>query len=137
MPEVLILGSFDGGLHYGHLRVLNQASRLGRVTVGLGTDDYQTGYKRPPFLSYEERKLCLEEAGYQVMARATKSIKPLVETLRPNYLVAGSEWFDQPYLDLSGVTMDYLVTNNIALVYLPRNHPMSTTEIVQRVYESI
>jgi hypothetical protein len=33
--------------------------------------------------------------------------------------------------------MDYLVVMDVALVYLPRNHDMSTTEIVQRVYESI
>jgi phosphoenolpyruvate phosphomutase / 2-hydroxyethylphosphonate cytidylyltransferase len=137
VATALILGSFDGGLHYGHLRVLNQTALLGRVVVGLGTDDYQAGYKRPPFLSYEERRLALEELGYQVVARDQVSIKPLIDLVQPDYLVAGSEWFDGPYLELSGIDMDYLVVMDVALVYLPRNHDMSTTEIVQRVYESI
>jgi phosphoenolpyruvate phosphomutase / 2-hydroxyethylphosphonate cytidylyltransferase len=129
----LCLGSFDGGLHYGHIRFLNQVSLLGEVIVGLGTDDYQAGYKRPPFLRFEERKLALEELGVEVVARDQVSIKPLIESIRPDYLVAGSEWFDGPYLELSGIDIDYLVSQGVALVYLPRNHDMSTTSIVERV----
>lgn len=131
--RALCLGSFDLSLHPGHLRFLNRVSQLGEVIVGLGTDDYQAGYKRTPYCSYEERKWALEEAGYQVVARDQVTIEPLIETIQPDYLVAGSEWFDAPYLELSGIDMDYLIAQGVSLVFIPRDHDMSTSELVRRV----
>jgi phosphoenolpyruvate phosphomutase / 2-hydroxyethylphosphonate cytidylyltransferase len=130
---VLILGSFDVALHGGHLQVLNQAARLGRVVVGLGTDEYQAGYKRIPYCTYEERKWMLEQAGYEVAARDEVSIKGLVREVKPDYLAAGSDWIGKPYLELSGIDGAWLESQGIALVYLPRDHDMSTTELIARV----
>jgi phosphoenolpyruvate phosphomutase len=130
---VLLLGSFDVALHGGHLDVLNQARRLGRVVVGLGTDEYQAGYKRVPYCTFEERKWNLEQAGYEVAARDEVSIKGLVREVGPDYLAAGSDWIGKPYLELSGIDGRWLEERNIALVYLPRNHSMSTTLLIERV----
>lgn len=134
-PTVLVLGSFDV-LHYGHLRFLNQAAQLGRLVVGLGTDTYQEAYKRRPILNYEERRAALEALGYVVEPRDEVSIVNLCSHVQPSYLVAGSDWIGQPFLELSGIDAAWLEANNIALVYVPRNHNMSTSEILGRVEES-
>ena len=129
---VLVLGSFDL-LHYGHIRFLNHASKLGEVVIGLGTDEYQEGYKRAPVCSYEERRRLLKELGYRVEPRSTVPIVGLVDQVSPDYLVVGSDWIGQPFLELSGIDVAYLERNGITLVFAPRDHEMSSTSILGRV----
>lgn len=47
-------------VHPGHLNVINKGKELGEVTVGLLTDEAIASYKRLPFLSYEQRKIIIE-----------------------------------------------------------------------------
>ena len=47
-------------LHEGHINVLNKASELGDVTVGLMTDEAIASYKNIPHVDYENRKLLLK-----------------------------------------------------------------------------
>lgn len=131
----LVLGSFDV-LHYGHIQFLSQAARLGDVTVGLGSDEYQRSYKHDPYLTWDERAQALYALGYDVIERSQVSIVPLLDELDPDYLVAGADWIGQPFLELSGVTAGDLSERNIGLVFLPRSHSMSTSEIVKRINES-
>lgn len=130
--RALCLGSFDV-LHYGHIRFLNRVARLGEVLIGLGTDEYQEGYKRAPVCTYGERMDALESLGYKCYPRNQVSIKPLLEELQPDYLVAGSDWIAAPFLELSGVTPEYLTEQGVALVFVPRDHDMSTSELIRRI----
>jgi phosphoenolpyruvate phosphomutase len=134
--RALCLGSFDV-LHYGHIQFLNHVARLGEVVIGLGTDEYQAGYKRAPILTYDERSSALKALGYKIVPRATVSIVPVVNEVGPHYLVAGSDWIDKPFLELSGITVTYLEQNEITLVFVPRGHDMSTSRIIERVIESV
>ena len=47
-------------VHNGHLHLLNEAAKLGKVTVGLLTDSAIASYKRMPFMTFEERKAVVE-----------------------------------------------------------------------------
>ena len=47
-------------IHHGHLNILLEAKKLGRVTVGLLTDSAIAGYKRLPYLTFEQRKIIVE-----------------------------------------------------------------------------
>jgi glycerol-3-phosphate cytidylyltransferase len=136
--RVLHLGSFDI-IHYGHLRALKRSSQLGDLTVGLGSDSYQASYKRVCINSYDERAAALAELPFvdEIAVRSETSIKGLLDVVKPDYLVTGSEWHGSDYLVLSGIDMDYLVQRLITLVYIPREHDMSTTEIIRRVEESV
>ena len=42
-------------IHPGHLNIINEAAKLGRVTVGVLTDAAIASYKRLPYLTYEQR----------------------------------------------------------------------------------
>jgi cytidyltransferase-like protein len=56
---VLITGGFDP-LHSGHIELINSASKLGKVVVGLNSDDWLTRKKGSAFLCFEERKQIVE-----------------------------------------------------------------------------
>lgn len=130
----LVLGTFDL-VHDEHLYFLNQAARLGDVFVGLGTDTYQQGYKRSPVLTFEERKRVLVQlpqvAG--IVAREEVSIVPLLDEVQPDYLVAGVDWVDGPFLELSGISKETLADRRVNLVYVCSPRRISTTQIIERI----
>ena len=56
---VLVTGGFDP-LHSGHLAYLQEARELGRVIVGLNSDDWLKRKKGQSFMPFAERKVIME-----------------------------------------------------------------------------
>jgi phosphoenolpyruvate phosphomutase len=81
-------------IHPGHLNILNTARELGEVTVGLLTDQAIASYKRLPFLSYDQRKVIVENIkGVKcVIPQETLDYVPNLQMLRPDYVVHGDDW---------------------------------------------
>jgi len=81
-------------IHPGHINIINEAKKLGNVIVGLLTDEAIAGYKRVPFLSYEQRKKIVENiAGVKkVIPQTTLDYIPNLKKLKPNYVVHGDDW---------------------------------------------
>ncbi len=135
MVAVLVLGGFDT-LHWGHVEFLRQAEQFGQVTVGLTTDELLAETKRVPVFTYPERKQGLQHLGYRVVSRDTPDTAYLFQKVKPDLFVCGNDWADnQNHLLSAGLTVEFLNAHNITLVYTPRDHSMSTTEILRRVRE--
>jgi phosphoenolpyruvate phosphomutase / 2-hydroxyethylphosphonate cytidylyltransferase len=81
-------------IHPGHLNIINTARTLGDVVVGLLTDAAIASYKRLPFLSFEQRKVIVEniKGVKQVIAQETLDYVPNLRALRPDYVVHGDDW---------------------------------------------
>lgn len=47
-------------IHPGHLNIIHEANKLGRVVVGVLTDSAIASYKRLPYLTFEQRSLIVE-----------------------------------------------------------------------------
>ena len=47
-------------VHPGHMNIIKVASKLGEVTIGLLTDHAIASYKRLPYLTYEQRKVVID-----------------------------------------------------------------------------
>lgn len=51
--------------HYGHVEFLRRARAMGdHLTVGLVSDERARGYKRRPVLTFDERRLVLENSRF-------------------------------------------------------------------------
>lgn len=132
-PVVLVLATFDL-FHEEHAFFLNEAAKIGAVVVGLGTDRYQKDYKRPPLRSYEERKALLRQLPMvaEVVPREDVNILPLLDEVKPKWLVAGVDWVDGPFLEKSGVTVKDLAERRINLAYICSPRRVSSTDIIRR-----
>ncbi len=81
-------------IHPGHLNIINTAKKLGEVTVGLLTDKAIASYKRLPFLSYEQRKIIVEniKGVNYIIAQETLDYVPNLRKLKPDFVVHGDDW---------------------------------------------
>lgn len=81
-------------LHPGHLNIIDRASELGEVVVGLLTDEAIASYKRLPFMNYEERYAVISSIRNvsRVVPQHTLDYVPNLQRLRPRYVVHGDDW---------------------------------------------
>lgn len=81
-------------IHPGHLNIINEASRLGKVIVGVLTDEAIASYKRLPYLTYEQRSLVVKniKGVEEVIPQATLDYVPNLELVKPDYVVHGDDW---------------------------------------------
>lgn len=91
-------------LHSGHFAIIRKAARLGKVTVGVLTDEVVAGYKRFPLLPFAERKAMFENVvGVdRVVEQDTLSYRANLEKYRPDIVVHGDDWitgFQKPLRD--------------------------------------
>jgi phosphoenolpyruvate phosphomutase len=81
-------------IHPGHLNIIREATQLGEVTIGLLTDKAIASYKRLPFMTYEQRKIVVEniKGVKQVVPQTTLSYVDNLVKLKPDYVVHGDDW---------------------------------------------
>lgn len=81
-------------IHPGHINIINEAQKLGEVTVGVLTDKAIASYKRLPFLSYEQRKGVVEniKGVNQVIPQDTLDYRNNLRDVKPDIVVHGDDW---------------------------------------------
>ena len=81
-------------VHPGHLNIINTAKELGRVVVGLLTDEAIASYKRRPFFSFEQRKMLVEhiKGVDEVVTQETLDYVDNLRKFRPDFVVHGDDW---------------------------------------------
>jgi len=81
-------------VHPGHLNIINMAKKYGDVIIGLLTDEAIASYKRLPFLSYEQRKIVIQniKGVKKVISQKTLDYIPNLKKLKPDYVVHGDDW---------------------------------------------
>lgn len=82
-------------LHPGHLNIIEQARKLGgEIIVGLLTDKAIASYKRLPYMSFEQRKIVIENVKgvSQVIPQETLDYIPNLRKIKPDYVLHGDDW---------------------------------------------
>lgn len=88
------LGMSADHIHHGHINVIQEAAKLGRVVIGLLTDEAIASYKRVPLIPYENRKIIAEniKGVSEVVPQDTLDYVPNLRKIKPSYVVHGSDW---------------------------------------------
>lgn len=81
-------------IHSGHIAIIKKAARLGRLMVGVLSDEAVVSYKRFPLLPFGERKALFENiAGvWRVVEQKELSYRENLETYKPDFVVHGDDW---------------------------------------------
>ncbi len=94
MAKTVYVGMSADMIHPGHLNIINEAQKLGEVTIGLLTDKAIASYKRLPALNYDQRKIIIENVKgvSQVIPQHELDYSPNLRELKPAYVVHGDDW---------------------------------------------
>lgn len=122
-------------LHHGHINLINEAAKLGELTVGLLTDKAVASYKRLPYLTYGERKAVVEalRGVKKVIPQETLDYRPNLERLKPDIVVHGDDWKNGVQSVVRQQVIDKLADWSGKLVEIPYTKGISSTKINQAV----
>ena len=122
-------------IHSGHVAIINKARRLGRLIIGILSDEAVASFKRYPLIPFEERKALFENlAGVErVVEQKSLSYKENLETIKPDYVVHGDDWrdgFQKPIrqevcdvlAEYGGKLVEYPYSDNPKYKELDANH---------------
>ena len=122
-------------IHSGHVAIINKARRLGRLIVGILSDEAVASFKRYPLIPFEERKALIENiAGVErVVTQDSLSYAKNLRELKPDYVVHGDDWkegFQKPIrqevcevlAEYGGKLIEYPYNNDPRYKVLDANH---------------
>lgn len=91
-------------IHSGHIAIIKKAAHLGKLIIGVLSDEAVVSYRRFPLLPFSERKTMFENISgvYKVVEQKTLSYRENIEKFHPYYVVHGDDWrtsFQKPIRD--------------------------------------
>ncbi len=81
-------------IHGGHIAIIKKAARLGKLIIGVLSDEAVAGYKRYPLVPASERMVMFENITgvYKVVEQTKLSYKENLELYKPDIVVHGDDW---------------------------------------------
>lgn len=91
-------------LHGGHIGIIRKAQSLGKLIIGVLSDEAVASYKRYPILPFEDRKAMISSISgvYKAVRQDTLSYRENLLKYKPSYVVHGDDWqhgFQKPIRD--------------------------------------
>ena len=91
-------------IHSGHIAIIKKAAKLGKLIIGVLSDEAVASYKRFPLMPFDERKSLVENINgvNRVVEQKTLSYAENLRAFRPSYVVHGDDWregFQRPVRD--------------------------------------
>ena len=91
-------------IHSGHIAIIRKAARLGKLIIGVLSDEAIAGFKPFPIMPSDERKVLFSNivGVSKVIDQKTLSYADVLRELKPTYVVHGDNWkngFQKPIRD--------------------------------------
>lgn len=138
MAEKLVyVGMSADIIHPGHLNIIHEASKLGRVVVGVLTDAAIASYKRLPYLNYEQRSLVVSnlKGVSEIIPQETLDYRPNLRKLRPDYVVHGDDWKEGVQKKTRQDIIDCLAEWGGQVIDVPYTKGISSSMLNERLKE--
>mmetsp|Transcript_114126 Transcript_114126/g.277081 ORF Transcript_114126/g.277081 Transcript_114126/m.277081 type:complete len:175 (+) Transcript_114126:72-596(+) len=138
VKKLVYVGMAADILHHGHVNIIETAAALGRVVVGLLTDEAIESYKRKPKVYYNNRKRLI---GYLkgvdlVVPQTTLDYRPNLRLLQPDIVVHGDDWKTGPQAKTRAQVIECLSEWGGKLVEPTYTPGVSTTQLIEKCQES-
>lgn len=130
MKTVYICFSTDV-IHEGHLNIINNAKKYGRVIAGVLSDEASVRFDRFPSISFEERMALIKNTDGidEVVVQSTVSYLDNLMCLKPDYVVHGDDWRNNELVVIRDEVISCLSKWNGELIEIP----YTFNENVQRI----
>jgi phosphoenolpyruvate phosphomutase len=124
-------------IHHGHLNIINEAKMLGKVIVGLLTDEAIASYKRLPLIPYNQRKIIVEniKGVDEVVPQEMLDYVPNLRKIKPDYVVHGDDWKTGIQIETRQRVIDALNEWGGELVEPKYTEGVSSTQLIDTLKE--
>lgn len=138
MKSVYIMMSTDV-IHEGHLNILKQAKDLGKVIVGVLSDEAAVQFDRFPTISFEERVNLIKNNEFvdEVVTQQEVSYENILKELKPAYVMHGDNWKDGPLANVRQNVIDTLSAWGGVLIEVPYTRNEQVRRIDQMAKEKL
>jgi phosphoenolpyruvate phosphomutase len=122
-------------IHQGHLNVISEGRKLGKVIIGLLTDEAIASYKRLPLIAFNERKLIVEnlKGVEKVVPQTSLDYVPNLKVIKPDYVVHGDDWRTGVQKEVRKRVIDILAEWGGVLVEPKYTEGISSTDLISAV----
>lgn len=137
MEKKVYVGMSADIIHPGHLNIIHEAQKYGKVIVGVLTDAAIASYKRLPYLNYEQRSLIVQnlKGVDEVVPQTTLDYVPNLEMLKPDFVLHGDDWKEGVQKETRQRVIDTLAQWGGKVIDVPYTKGISSTQLNERLKE--
>ncbi len=132
--KTIYIGMSADLLHPGHLNIIEKAREIGgEIIVGLLTDKAIASYKRLPYMSWEQRKVIVENVKgvSKVIAQETLDYVPNLLRIKPDYVLHGDDWKTGPQAETRRRIIEVMSQWGGQVIDIPYTEGISSTALNQ------
>lgn len=124
-------------LHPGHINIIKEAAKYGKVIVGLFSDEAIKSYKRVPYMNYEMRKIIIENVKGvdEVICQEIKDYSPNLIKLKPKYMVHGTDWRQGPLADVRQKAIELMASWGGEVIEPEYTKGVSSSQLIKTIKE--
>lgn len=121
-------------IHSGHIAIIKKAQKLGKLIIGVLSDEAVASYKRFPLLPCDERMTMLANISgvHKVVEQKTLSYKAVLEEIQPTYVVHGDDWKEGFQKSIRDEVCSVLATYGGQLIEYPYSSDEKYEELEKR-----
>ncbi len=108
-------------IHEGHLHIIKEAQKYGKVIVGVLDDAAMIRYNRFPSIEFEERVQmirCIEGIS-EVVVQHTIMYDEIISTIHPDFVIHGDNWREGPLKAIRNNVVSLLQKYGGQLIEIP------------------
>ncbi len=121
-------------IHSGHIAIIKKAQHLGKLIIGVLSDEAVVSYKRFPLMPFSERKTMFENITgvYRVVEQKTLSYRANLEKYKPTIVVHGDDWTQGVQKPIRDEVVSVLASYGGKLVEFPHMNDEKYLELEKR-----
>ncbi len=135
--NLVYLGISADIFHHGHINIITKAKKLGRLVIGLLTDEAVSEKKRIPMLNWKQRYQILSNISgvYKVVKQEEWDYSKNLLKYKPQIFVHGDDWKSKNSYDYKtrAKVIKILKKINCRLVEIPHTKNVSSSIIYDKI----
>ena len=126
-------------IHDGHLNIIKEAGKYGRVVIGVLSDEAMVRYNRFPGVDFEERVRMIEglEGVSEVVVQREVMYDNIIKEIHPDYIIHGDNWKEGAMSAIRENVINLLNAYGGRLIEVPYTYSENTKRMDARMKEKL
>ncbi len=126
-------------IHDGHLNIIKEAGKYGRVVIGVLSDEAMVRYNRFPGVAFEERVRMIEglEGVSEVVVQREVMYDNIIKEIHPDYIIHGDNWKEGAMSAIRENVINLLNAYGGRLIEVPYTYSENTKRMDARMKEKL